>query len=297
MSLFEPQVTPSCLIAVIRYLVRCTPNASEDRKVLEAMLMPSALRRRNDGAVEEQDRSALWETVNEFKRLGLFEVSRERVSITDAVLGRHTDLHSIEIDLPLIVSDHISGRMGKPADRLIEATAWYLSLPVNRAPGRWEEIDEGDYRATAEALGLRNSVRAPQLRHWAGYLGLVWACSLRGNAFLVPDPTAHIRLRLTGLRQDLGSEWMPIRRFMTALSKQIPVLEGGEVRRRMAYQDRWEVEARLSTSTSLALLRLQDERRLDLVANADADMVVLDTDVRTENISHVRLLEETGGEG
>jgi hypothetical protein len=296
MSLFEPQVTPSCLIAVVRYLLRCTKDASEKRDTLEALLMPPALRRREDGTVDEPDRPGLWETISEFKRMGMFEVTRDRIALVDGVLNQYADRYAIEKKLPLIVSDFASGRTGKPADRLLEATSWYLSLPVIGAPGKWDEIDEGDYRTTAENLGLRNSVRAPQLRHWASYLGLVWACSLRGHAFLVPDPTAQLRLRLSGLREELGAEWMPFRRFMRAISDQVPVLEGGAIRQRMAYQDRWEAESRLSTSTSLALLRLQDERRLDLVANADADIVVLDAHTRTQNISHVRILEETGAE-
>jgi hypothetical protein len=259
------------------------------------MLMPPSLRRREGEPDTDPERLDLKTTLEEFEKLGILSLSSESIALSPKALRQFPDRERIEADLPIIVSDHAFCRPDGQPDRLMKAMAWYLSLPVTKVPGTWDEFDARRY-PEAKQTGLSNSVPYAQLRHWGRYLGLIWVCSSRGQAFAVPDPTAQIRWRLPSLRGALGTEWLSIRSFMAALVKLVPVLDGGSIRSRVTADDMWRAQSLLSTSTSLALRRLEDEHRIELTVNADADLVLLDEETKKVKVSHIRLLSDAGVE-
>ncbi len=283
-NLYAPQCTPSCLVAIVRYLVRCTRECEENLATFKALLMPSALRA---GTERTSQRPDLDDTIEVFARLRLLDVDADRIALSAGLLSEYADRDCIERDLPIITLAYASGARGGASDPLLKGLAWFLTQPITDLPGTWVEFDKKQYPG-AKLVHLTNDVPYLQLRHWGTYMGLVGTLSIAGRIHLFPDPTLHLSWRLPQLIGQLGTDWIPIRKFMSSAADLIPVLEGGTVRRSVTTEDRW-VDGIISSATALALHQLADGQLLELDAKADAEGVQLDDGVRGTKVTHIRL--------
>jgi len=301
--LSNSEVIPMCLVAVVRYLTRVASAGAEDVQTIDRLLTHLNLRAREDQEPEGGMKKRVAETCSEFLRIGLFSTTDDgKLQLSPSLPAAARDPSTAESLLPGTVADLALRPEGDEAFGL--ALAWLLSLDPLSAPGSWDELAKAETRPEdsperrlsdmAKSVGIQNDTRFGQLRHWSCYLGFAWTHALQGSVRIVPDPTLHLRWRL---RQIFGVSTrltMPV--FADRLGRACQVLEGGEMREAAPklQPDRAGV---FSKSTSLALLRLDDERVIELEARqADSDRVLLDVDGQFTPFTHIRLrLEEVNG--
>jgi len=166
-----------------------------------------------------------------------------------------------------------------------KALAWFLAQPVDDPPTSYNPRARAETNSVTGLLNeqfgsdegaksiLQNSSRWPPFVRWAKYLGLAAYIPSKESG-PCPNPTEAIRDELPEIRRVLPEE-VELPRLVDEIAKAIPVLDGG------TYRDLVDglMDARpasagdaetFSGSFSLALLRLKDERLLELRRVSDS---------------------------
>ena len=277
------------------YAALADAQNGELRERLQGWSTPPSLAARG-GSDDEDASSALFTTsLAEARRMGLVEEADGRLSVPAAVVRRRTGGRNREEEFrahvaKVLFSPDLAVDAGQQG--FMYALAWFLTqgvsdpLEFGRPPMDAVRRDMGDLWERTE---LTNLNRYQNFLYWARFLGFASLVGDGANRRAFPDPTVAIVAALPAMFAD-GVE-LSVDQFMAGLAECYPVLEGGEVRRRI--EEVREVpssdDARLSPATSFALLRLTERSRLVLEAVADARSVILDTGTGTRRVSRIRL--------
>lgn len=278
-----PEACPSRVLAILRLLV-ALPRHTASRKVLEELMTPPVPvgAGGGDGPEEGEQKPAkmLRTVVVEARGLGLLTESEDgEISISPGVLKSPN--FAVE-RWPLLVFDLMSRPENGHKD-LCRALAWLLAQTPGGFSGAWPLPED-----VSSAFEL-NQPRFLQLLHWAGYLGFGWRCSTGKRETFIPDPSAHLKLRLAaeyGNRQRVFSgpeflqkvgEWVPVLdsgSFRTALEEEriLPKLPAGH----------------LGAPLSQALLRLSEEGYIEMGHESDAEALLLWSPGAPERVSKIQ---------
>ena len=270
--------TPSRVKSVVRYLVQCRKQ-QEKLDTLEKVLSPEPLINRGEhgGASRDMVRSTVFECI----KMKLLMREGEVVSLNPALSLKD------DIALPKTLLSLILSPKNSENHDLATVMAWYLTQDFYDDPRSWQEAEEKLKQIDSELLGL-DRTRFDQFEYWACYLGLAWQHNLgkSKNSVLVPDPTACLRQALPDLFGKVGNQLHMIE-FADRLARLYPIFESGGFREDIeSRMDLWQSNA-LSTVTTIALLRLQDEEFIQLSKAADTDVLVLNDGEETRRISHI----------
>jgi hypothetical protein len=258
--------TPNRIAILYDVLADLAPDGI-DREHLSALVGPSNLARLADAGED----NAFSDCLNAGEELGLFQLTDGTVRLMESNGNRLSFLSLAEIRVV-----EAPETTNVTTGWLAGAIAWMLCQDP-RQPLPW-----GGSAATMRLkkdlggglnFGMTNDSRYQQAVYWAKALGYVDRISSPEDA-VIPDPTPAVLRRLPLLLPEDGQR--PIRSFLSGLALNCPVLDGGRLRA--------EVEAAsgvvrepfvLSSSLSLALLRLKHrgELRLDYLDDAQAVFV------------------------
>ena len=275
----DSAVVPARIHALVRHLQRRGPVEHDD---LLRTFSPTTLR-------SERGRKDVHDCLTEGQRLGIFERRDAGWSLTGQVSNGG--------ELVAVLERAIIAPRGTDGPQVTDparAIAWFLTRDPYRpadAGKNWHTIVAADCPDEQEgAFGLSNETRSTQFAHWATYLGFGW----RLPAKLVPDPTAalerHLKLVLpAGVPIQIGES-------IDLLAASCPVLERGSARSNVEaalIPERRRLPARLSRSTTFALLRLEARGVVALPPPpADAAVIALDIPHQHRTVSHI-VLEES----
>jgi len=256
--------TPSRVRGIYRYML-WREGQSESRDILERIMSPDTLTK------EGKKSDMIHETVGECIKMGLLVEENNTVLINPNLPEAARNPLIGDSILPITLSNLFFSSGNEENHDLGRAISWYLSQNIYDAPGNWKEVEEA-LQAITDKLGLGNDTRYGQFEDWACYLGFAWCHSRKKEKMLVPDPTAYLRCRLAELFR--GKKSIVIGEAVRKLADICPVLEGGRLRKEIEKQYAQRDENYLSSSTSNAWLRLQDEGYVKLSQESDADTFI-----------------------
>ena len=198
---------------------------------------------------------------------------------------------SIAATLPAVILDRVLDPRSEGNGDLAAALSWYLGQDVLAAPGTWEEFGKVHAAQGANDVLQFNDNRFMMFLYWSRYLGLANVLGVSVSATdtsyrLSPDPTECLR-RLGGEILTVPDTRVPVAEFLQAIRIRCPLFEGGEIREAM---DRFAVprdSKHLSSTTSHALLRLEEDGTLELRMLSDADAVLLVDGPRPRPVSEI----------
>ena len=148
-----------------------------------------------------------------------------------------------------------------------------------------------DLTEHTDELELTNTSSWQQFIYWCEYLGFVNKISISGETFISPDPTIAVKEELkVNFKKNIT---LTIKDFLIKLSANLPVLEYGYVRKKIEPMLRDDLVLPIDTlsySTSLAMLRLEQQNIIALDSKSDADIITLQDGINNRRISHIRYL-------
>lgn len=287
----DPYVSPSRVKGVVRYLLQAR-GKREKRDTLEGILSPASLSGRGDE--KEASKKMVQATIRECIKMGLIEESQDK---TEVALNLNLKLDS-DSTLPSILSkilfcesecneNHDFGRV----------LAWYLAQNLFDAPSNWQEAEQLLQMQIGSNLLELNNARYGQFEDWSCYLGFCWRNTLIGAEVIVPDPTTYLRQNLERIFTNQLNQQMLLGEVVKKLGKLCPVFETGEFREDIERQIGLREPNYLSSVTSVALRRLEDEGLLKLERLSDTSVWVLNDGSRDPRISHVTWFEKKNSGG
>ena len=244
------------------------------RDQLDRALMPSA-------GDDDIDRNTLDKNLVEARGAGLVD---EDGDLYRLAAGAPPSVLDPDTPPSVALSDAL---LHSPDDRnaaLGHAASWFLGLdPYGPDDQRTESAIIGGMRDDqVEGLTrINNDNTFGAFAGWLLGLGLAHASPFNPKAY-VPDPTAHIRLRLPTIFRD--DDTLPMSEVVARLGRLSPVFETG--RYRTAIPSSLPTD-HLSRSTSLAWFRLHDEGTVVLSKPSDADVWILEDAGDYRSVSHV----------
>jgi hypothetical protein len=283
--------TPSRVKAVLQLLAR-ERGGRLKQESLEQLLSPGSLVR---NAEDDEERKMAHSVIAECERLQLVQMDGDFIALDPHLSEKGRDLDSIRAALPDAILDRIvDPRSDNPNSDLAAALAWYLGQDALRAPGLWKEFGDALIDQNANDVLRFNDNRFFMFLYWARYLGLANILGIRGEERLAPDPTRCMR-RI--VRSEFGEDGKsyPIREFMLRVKERCPVFEGGAIREAMDRHSPRREPKYLSSTTSHALLRMEEERMLGLEMLSDADALLLTGDSAPRAVSQIRVLKQLEG--
>lgn len=258
--------------AVVKYLLS-KPSKKEVRTKLELLLSPESLVKTEGGQVERKMiRGVLKEGI---KMNLLIEGEKNRKKY----LGLADDIKSLDL-LPFYLAQLLITNEAGRDEKLAIVIAWYLAQDAYNAPSNWDELESDLQKQVGSSKLEMNNARYTQFLDWICYLGFAWKYGFKNDSrgkkrsFLTPDPTAYLRSALPFLIQEPEVS-ISIDKFISKLGKLCPVFETGEFRKKVENQKvpGRDFDQYLSSTTSLALFRLKDEKTLRLEKKSDATKV------------------------
>jgi hypothetical protein len=225
--------------------------------------------------------SQIHKTLSRWKRLGLFleksdkadahlvfAPSLDRADLSDIETLRST-LRSIVLD-ERNNSDSDAGNDADTGDAsdFSLAAAWFLQQDPYLFSAKWSDVDQQQVQQRVEPRFFTNSTRWDGFVDWVPFLGLARI----ERSQVMPNPIHALR----GVLADIfgRTQAMPIRDFLGRFAARVPVMDRGRY---------WATAARrvqspsftlgptdVSPSTTLALLQLDRERRINLERRSDA---------------------------
>ena len=288
----DPYVTPSRVKGIVRYLLQAR-GKREKRDTLEAILSPASLASRGDD--KEPSRNMVQATVRECIKMGLSEEIQDKAEIT---LNPKLRLEN-DASLPAVLSQLLLDESEYTENHdFAKVLAWYLAQDFFDAPGNWQEMEQKLREQIGSGLLELNDARYGQFEDWSCYLGFSWRNSLVGNQVLVPDPTVYLRQNLKNLFENQTHHQVSLDEFISRLSKYCPVFEMGGFREEIEQQIGLRDSNYLSTVTSIALRRLEDEGLIKLERLSDTSIWVLSDGSKDPRISHITWLgnKTSGGQ-
>jgi hypothetical protein len=280
----QPYAVPSRVKGVIQLLVR-ERGQRVKRETAEALLSPTSLAgvqdtdendEEDEQETEQDGLGMIRGTIDECIRLSLFVEAGDFLCLNPELPGEVRDAGTLASALPGTILDLIF-RSGSENEDVSASLAWFLAQDALSAPGSWGEFAEAlTSRGAAEVLKF-NGTRYGNFRFWSRYLGLAALVGMPGSTTkleqrLMPDPTDCLR-RL--LHRVLAPGRRTAAECLRDVSAVCPLFEGGAVRDTMDRFGSPREEAHLSSSTSLALLRLEEEGSIAMAMLSDANAVVL----------------------
>lgn len=271
--------TPSRVLGIYRYIVKKKGQTVELMTLAELLSPPSL---NSKSGINDMLKGAL----NECKSMGLLCQTDDILSFDPHLQPKAVHKEVGEQHLPQTITDLFFSNDNKENHDFALVLAWYLNQDYYSPPGNWKETDE----ALNEQIGNQklemNDTKFGQFEDWACYLGFAWGHASKKSRRLMPDPTIFLKRALPKI---VGNSQKPVllSDVLRELAEVCPVLEGGSFRRKIeAIMGGREVN-HLSSATSQALLRLQEEGYIDLLKESDANMIVLsngEEDLRYTNI-------------
>ena len=202
-----------------------------------------------------------------------------------------------DVELPLLMTKLFFSTDYPENQEFGRVLAWLLSQNLYDAPANWEQAEQRlQEQIGGDLLGM-NDVCYRQFEGWSCYLGFSWQHQLEvsgGKAIkvTVPDPTIYLR-RILPFLFDTPDRDTPIAEFLMRLARHCPVFEFGQFRQDIEAEMRSLRENNyLSTVTTMALRRLEDEKRLKLSLKSDTDVFILQEGGSETRVSHVTWLAE-----
>jgi hypothetical protein len=279
--LTELYVTPSRVQGVFRYLLQAR-GKREKREILEAVLSPANLATK--GNDKQPTRKMVRATIHECIKMGLLEESQDKAEVSLNPKLKLEDTSLLPSILSRLVFDELEYTENHDFARVL---AWFLAQDLFEAPGNWQEMEQKLREQIGSGLLELNDVRYGQFEDWSCYLGFSWRNSLANSQVLVPDPTIYLRQNLDKIFEYQINQQVSLIEFINRLSKHCPVFEMGLFREEIEQQAVQREPNYLSTVTSIALRRLEDEGLLKLEQLSDAPALILSDGSGDSGITHI----------
>jgi hypothetical protein len=282
----EIYATPSRVKGVVHLLSRERGHRLK-RQSAEELLSPESLLRSDD---EGPGRAMVGAVINECVRLGLLREDGESLELSADLPAAARRYETIGRVLPGVILDRVLDPAADANQDLAAALAWFLSEDVLDAPGTWGEVNEAlEGQGMKEVLRF-NDNRYKMFVYWSRYLGLANllatpVSSTTAEERLAPDPTECLR-RIVAELPVRDGERLPAADFLQRVSARCPLFEGGAIRSVMDAGRKQEGRF-LSSTTSHALLRLEEGGVLRLEMLSDADAVLLVDGPRPRPVSEM----------
>ena len=275
---------------VFRYLL-AKSGQRESREKLEKFLSPDSLIRGGD--TDTISRGMIKGTINECLKMELLIEGREGddtiVSINPELSADARSKSKGDGLLPLTVAELMLTGEREANQNLATIIAWYLAQDAYAAPGNWPEMEAALLQQVgADLLGM-NDARYSQFVDWICFLGFAWRHSLKDKSLLTPDPTAFLRSAIPSLITQRKGQPTPLGDFIVKLGTHCAVFETGDYRVKVENKVKTrETEQHFSSTTALALLRLQDEKVVELSKRSDAPVYTFADGIRSQSFSHIK---------
>lgn len=265
---------PSRIQGIFKYLLH-TKDQREKKEDLERILSPDKL---VEG--KSSPRPMFRDALNESLKCGLLIKEEDGLYIAinpDLPVNARNPKLGIQL-LPSTLANLFFAANNEDEKDFGLNCAWYLTQDIYDAPGTWQEVEQRvSQQGVGDILKLSSDRLFDQLSDWMCYLGFAWSHTLKEGSLkkiLVPDPTVYIRRNLNQLFNGETGEKILLKDFIERLVINCPLFETGQLREtieaKMSRQPNY-----LSTSTSFALFRLQDEGYIKLERESDADLLIL----------------------
>lgn len=284
----DPYVVPSRVKGVVRYLL-AAKGQREKRDTLEALLSPTALI--SKGEDKQLSRKMVQATIRECIKMGLLEESEDGSEV-----AINPKLHLKKALFPAVLAQLLLNTPDLTENHdFARVAAWYLAQDFLAAPGNWPEAQQRLREQVGGDLLELNDARFGQFEDWSCYLGFSWRNSLTGNPVLVPDPTAYLRQSLGDLFEGMTNQQIPLGEFINRLGRYCPVFDTGTFREELDDQLGGRESNYLSSVTSIALRRLEEEGYIKLEKLSDITVWVLQDGVDSR-LTHITWLgKQTDG--
>lgn len=297
--------TPSRVIGVCKYLLK-TKSYREDREKLYQILSPDNLLERTRKKSKKSKSSVEEEEIKEISKEMIKNVIRQCIAM-DLLLEEGDDITinpqlylRDEKQLPSVICNLFFSLKNPENHDFALALAWYLAQDFYNAPGNWTDSEQKLKEQVGADLLEFNRERYAQFEYWSCYLGFSWRNNLlagtKNTKILIPDPTAYLRQNLNNIFENQRDRRIPLREFINRLGKYCPVFETGEFREEIEQQIGLREQNYLSSVTSIALRRLEDEDLIKLEGLSDTSILVLTDGSEDSRISHITWLgDNTNG--
>ncbi|MEH7386754.1 protein DpdG [Bacillus sp. JJ1521] len=281
----EAYVTPSRVRGVYRFLLY-TDKQKMKREDLEKSISPYSIQKKDDNSYLDMVKDTIKEMVN-MQLLDEDEVGY--ISLSKGLPEELKDREKGDKILPFYISSLFFSKSNKENYDFVRLVAWYLAQEIHDAPGVWDEFSEKlDLQIGPNKLGCGNNAKYGQLEDWLLFCRFAIQYSVKGvNRRISPDPTLYIQWLLPRLFNE--TETLPMSTLMERLREYSPVFENGVFRKELF--DKYKVgkleENYLSSVTSNALLRLQEEDVIKLERKADADTMIINDGGNEIRYTHI----------
>ena len=275
---------------VFRYLL---PKAGqrESRDKLEKILSPESLLRGGD--TDTTSRGMIKGTINECVKMGLLVEESDGndsvVAINPELLPEARSKRKGDAVLPQTLARLIITEEREANRNLAIVIAWYLTQNAYAAPSNWPETEAALLQQVGADKLSMNDARYSQFADWVCFLGFAWRHSFKDKVLLTPDPTSYLRGAITILIPQRGGQPVSLGDFILKLGILCPVFETGVYRVEVENKVRTrETEQHLSSTTALALLRLQEEKTVELSKRSDAPVYTSPDGIQSQSFSHIK---------
>jgi hypothetical protein len=297
--------TPSRVIGVCKYLLKIK-NYRENREKLCQILSPENLLERTIKKSKKSDFSLEEEEIKEISRKMIKDVIRQCI-VMNLLLEEDDDIAinpqlslTHENQLPSVICNLFFSLENPGNHDFALALAWYLAQDFYNAPGNWTDSEQKLKEQVGADLLEFNEGRYDQFEYWSCYLGFSWRNNLlagnKSTKILIPDPTAYLRQNLNNIFENQSNRRIPLGEFINRLGKYCPVFETGEFREEIEQQIGLREPNYLSSVTSIALRRLEDEGLIKLEGLSDTSILVLTDGSEDSRNSHITWLgDNTNG--
>jgi len=178
-------------------------------------------------------------------------------------------------------------------DKFAYAISWIL-LQDPKYPIDWSDNISSrvskDLNNEFGELELTNKERFQHFIYWCQYLGFIQKVAINANTYVIPDPTNAIERHMQSVFN--AQKEMRFEDFLYRLAEALPVMEYGWIRDSIEEKARDGLQRNVesvSTSTSLALLRLEERGIIQLLSKSDADVISL-SGIANKRITHIQYL-------
>ncbi len=275
----DPYISPGRISGVFRYLLKMK-GLKENRHKLECILSPQSL--------SGSSRDMIKHVINESISMNLLYMENDFVMINPALLIDIKLVENIYEHLPDILEQLIFDPRNDKNYDLARSIAWFLIQDIYFPSGTWKNIEKSPAIGVLRNIGL-NDTRYTQLEDWICYLGYGWTFDYKGS-FLQSDPTKKIKKLVRDYFWTNSGEEVALSKILQWISEKCPVFEDGRFRNEMEKKLENRPERHLSSSTSHAWFRLQDENFIKLYYYSDAESYIFTERDDHKKYSHVRWL-------
>jgi hypothetical protein len=176
-------------------------------------------------------------------------------------------------------------------DNIGQAIAWLQTQTSIDALGWSDKVEQNvnaDLDDNFTKFSLTNNSTWQHFGYWCIYLGFATKISIADKDYICPDPTKSIADELAKIFKE--KKELTIKDFFESISRELPVLEFGHIRRKINESIREGLKLadnQLSFATSLALLRLVERKIIKLEHKSDANSMSIQDAINNKIISHI----------